>query len=72
MNVSSPCTGVCKLDGDDICIGCFRSKDEIARWTQMSDREKLFVIARLTDRKLLFWVAGPGGGRERQNAEVRM
>lgn len=49
MNVSSPCIGVCKLDGDDICIGCFRSQDEIACWTQMSDRENISPLPRLMD-----------------------
>jgi uncharacterized protein len=54
MNVPSPCTGICKLDGDDICIGCFRSKDEIAYWTQMSDPEKLSVIVTIDEyRKIL-------------------
>jgi uncharacterized protein len=58
MKVLSPCTGVCKLDGDDICIGCFRSKDEIACWTQMSDREKYFTIVALDGRREMFAPAG--------------
>lgn len=51
MNVSSPCNGVCQLDDGEICIGCFRSKNEIAGWTQMNDREKSFVIAALDERR---------------------
>ena len=51
MNIPSPCTGICKLDENDICLGCFRSRGEIARWTQMTCSEQLFVIAALDNRK---------------------
>jgi uncharacterized protein len=49
MNVPSPCIHVCKLVGD-VCVGCFRTRDEIARWLQMSDEEKAQVNARLAKR----------------------
>jgi len=48
---SSPCNGVCQLDDHDICLGCFRSGDEIARWTRMSDCEKTAVHAALNRRQ---------------------
>ncbi len=51
MNISSPCVNVCQLDSQDVCIGCFRTRDEIARWTQMTDEEKSVVIAALKDRQ---------------------
>jgi len=51
MNVSSPCIGVCRLDDKDICLGCFRSRNEIAQWTQMTCSEQLFVIAALDNRR---------------------
>jgi len=28
---SSPCIGVCKLDENKVCIGCFRTIDEIRK-----------------------------------------
>ena len=28
----SPCISVCLLDDNDICVGCYRSADEIADW----------------------------------------
>jgi predicted Fe-S protein YdhL (DUF1289 family) len=49
--VASPCTGVCRLDGDEICIGCFRSKDEIVFWIQMSEQEKSLVLSALDERR---------------------
>jgi uncharacterized protein len=29
---SSPCIRMCCLDNNDICLGCFRSLEEIMRW----------------------------------------
>ena len=51
MNVASPCTEICRLDRHDVCVGCGRTRDEIARWTQMSDAEKAAVLARLGQRR---------------------
>jgi len=51
MNVSSPCVNRCQVDRHGICLGCFRSRDEIARWTQMSDREKIAVNTALNSRR---------------------
>lgn len=38
--VLTPCTGVCTLDGEGICLGCHRTTDEIARWGLMDDGER--------------------------------
>jgi len=54
MNVPSPCPGVCRLNRDESCAGCFRRRAEIARWTQMSDCEKRSVIIALNGRRELF------------------
>ena len=40
----SPCTGVCRLDTRGLCLGCLRTGDEIARWTRMSDAEKIWLM----------------------------
>jgi len=50
MNTASPCIKVCKLDDGDVCMGCYRTRDEIARWTQMSDDEKSRANLRLATR----------------------
>ncbi|HLX70834.1 MAG TPA: DUF1289 domain-containing protein [Verrucomicrobiae bacterium] len=51
MNISSPCVNICQLDSQDVCIGCFRTRDEIARWTQMTDDEKSLVLAAVKNRR---------------------
>jgi hypothetical protein len=53
--ISSPCTGVCKMQsassGDDLCAGCFRTRDEIARWRKtMSEDERLELMFELPAR----------------------
>jgi hypothetical protein len=40
----SPCINLCTLDLAGVCIGCFRSVDEITRWTSMSAAERWRVI----------------------------
>ena len=46
MNLASPCTGICQLDDAEICLGCLRTGDEIARWTQMNDAENCWSAPR--------------------------
>ena len=46
----SPCTAVCTLDQNDVCLGCYRTADEIANWSQMNDDERKSVIDELTER----------------------
>jgi predicted Fe-S protein YdhL (DUF1289 family) len=36
----TPCVRNCCLDGDDICMGCYRSLSEILCWAQASENEK--------------------------------
>jgi len=42
--VRSPCVGVCTLDANDICEGCYRSLTEIAAWAGMDNEEKRDVV----------------------------
>jgi predicted Fe-S protein YdhL (DUF1289 family) len=34
-----------------VCIGCYRTLDEIGRWTGMTDAERERIIAALPERK---------------------
>ncbi len=42
--VLSPCTGVCMLDDEGLCLGCHRTSAEIARWSQMDDDERRWLM----------------------------
>lgn len=48
--VRSPCVNVCALDIDDLCIGCYRTMDEIVRWSSMSNDERRDVV-RMADQR---------------------
>ncbi|WP_445003496.1 DUF1289 domain-containing protein [Halomonas mongoliensis] len=43
---ASPCIKVCRPVGDT-CLGCWRTLDEIARWSRMDDAEREAVWQRL-------------------------
>lgn len=46
----SPCISVCVLDDDDICMGCYRSAEEITDWFMASDEQKCEVLRRARER----------------------
>ena len=49
----SPCIGVCKLDvNSNLCIGCLRSADEIAKWPQLDNEKALKIIEEIKYRYL--------------------
>ncbi|WP_232365825.1 DUF1289 domain-containing protein [Methylocystis silviterrae] len=49
--VDSPCIKICELDQDGVCVGCGRTRAEIAGWMSMSDAEKAQVVERADKRK---------------------
>ena len=55
MSYETPCIKVCALDLDtQMCVGCFRTIDEIARWTQYSDAQRARIMAALDERRARF------------------
>ena len=46
----SPCISVCLLDDDDICVGCYRSADEITDWFMANAEEKQQILKRCRQR----------------------
>ncbi|BBP98706.1 hypothetical protein BSFA1_38350 [Burkholderia sp. SFA1] len=50
--VGSPCTDVCKLDAESgLCLGCFRSREEIKTFRSMDDAAKLALFDALLARR---------------------
>ena len=47
---TSPCVSICALDGDDICIGCFRTGGEISYWGLLSGENQREVLQRCQAR----------------------
>ncbi len=49
--VPSPCISVCRMDaGSGLCLGCFRTIDEIVAWGRQSDRERRVVWQQIVRR----------------------
>ena len=51
--MESPCIKVCTLEGN-ICIGCFRTIEQITKWGTYTDKEKRKVIKESKIRKSVY------------------
>ena len=50
---SSPCIGICSVDDlSGLCVGCFRTMDEISQWWDMNDIERNKVTRQLAERQM--------------------
>jgi predicted Fe-S protein YdhL (DUF1289 family) len=50
VTAESPCIGHCTtVLGDEVCRSCLRTFDEITRWIEMSDDERIAVNQRVAD-----------------------
>ena len=51
MAIASPCTKVCTIEPrSQLCRGCGRTLDEIARWISLGDSERARIMADLPAR----------------------
>jgi uncharacterized protein len=44
--VASPCVRNCCIDGNDICLGCYRSLPEILRWSEATEVDRNEILAK--------------------------
>ena len=44
--MKSPCVQICKLI-DSVCVGCFRTTEEITMWSKYTDKEREEVIRKI-------------------------
>ena len=49
--VKSPCIEVCSLDNEDICIGCYRTANEIIEWFSAPYERKREILAAIEQRR---------------------
>jgi predicted Fe-S protein YdhL (DUF1289 family) len=50
--VATPCIKVCIVDGESgLCLGCYRTLSEVARWSALTDADRVSVIAELPARR---------------------
>jgi predicted Fe-S protein YdhL (DUF1289 family) len=48
---ASPCISVCLLDEQDICVGCYRSANEITDWFMADSESKREILQRARVRR---------------------
>lgn len=63
MPVQSPCVRNCCLNEADICVGCFRSLEEITLWSTVSDATKLHILECVAERRLMGLISQPADWR---------
>jgi predicted Fe-S protein YdhL (DUF1289 family) len=51
-DILTPCVKVCFVDPKvDQCVGCFRTLEELGRWTHYTDTERDAIMASLPERE---------------------
>jgi predicted Fe-S protein YdhL (DUF1289 family) len=61
IKLPSPCVSVCQMDAqDEVCVGCYRTRAEIARWPSMDLDDQMLLLDVLRDRRAM-----ATGGRRR-------
>ncbi|MFA3915988.1 DUF1289 domain-containing protein [Ruegeria hyattellae] len=49
--IDSPCVEICVVHPvERICTGCYRTIDEITRWSKMEPSERVAIMEELPDR----------------------
>ncbi|WP_291844029.1 DUF1289 domain-containing protein [Maricaulis sp.] len=56
--IRTPCVQVCFVDPKaQLCVGCFRTMEELGRWTRYSDDERAAIMAALPGREAAYQAA---------------
>ena len=48
--IQTPCIMVCRLNKDDICMGCYRTLDEIGAWSDADTKGRLKILDNISER----------------------
>ena len=49
--VKSPCVEICALDDKDMCIGCYRTANEIIEWFSAGNERKQEILVAVAERR---------------------
>ena len=53
MKLPSPCISICQIDPvSQNCMGCYRTRQEIARWPAMTADEQQLLLQQLKQRRV--------------------
>ena len=64
----SPCISICLMDSSDgVCLGCYRTRGEIASWRSMDEVDQLKLLDILSERR----ATATGTKRRRPRRQVQ-
>lgn len=49
--IESPCISICVLDDEQMCLGCYRTLDEIGVWSNATEEQRQNIIDAAVQRK---------------------
>ncbi|MBI75148.1 MAG: DUF1289 domain-containing protein [Oceanicaulis sp.] len=53
--IRTPCVKVCFVDPETgVCLGCFRTMEELGRWTRYSNEERDAIMQALPEREAAY------------------
>ena len=52
-DIASPCIRQCCLDDNNVCLGCFRTMDEICKWNESPHDVKLTILTNAEQRQAI-------------------
>ncbi len=73
LDIETPCVKICVVDpGTGYCIGCGRTRGEIAGWLALDDQERRDIMDRLDERvrNLTLSKRRKGGARARRGGAL--
>jgi len=66
--LASPCISVCQMDPSaGVCLGCYRTRGEIASWRSMDEADQSKLLDILSERR----AAATGAKRRRPRRQVQ-
>tara|TARA_Y200000002_G_scaffold284511_1_gene238508 strand:- start:520 stop:744 length:225 start_codon:yes stop_codon:yes gene_type:complete len=64
--IESPCVKICVIHSEHkLCLGCFRTRDEIAKWSDFTSAIRKKIMGSLKNRKELLKPKRKGGRSKR-------
>lgn len=49
--IPSPCISLCLLDKNDVCVGCYRTANEIVEWMGCDNDKKREILIKCQNRR---------------------
>lgn len=65
LKITSPCINICQIDASNgLCLGCFRTIEEITVWSRADDAQRANILATVTQRRMANAIANPTQNHE--------